>query len=134
MRWREGRRNEIVPVSTVKFVLIMYSLYSNLKPPPAFSSEGSGNPCLHNKTKVKQQQQQQQQSRSLNQSASQHGGTRRQENLRWASELSFTDGSCHWQEQVSQLQRQLDFSTSMCQTLLQDQQVGTLGKRRHLDN
>ncbi|XP_073320752.1 pericentriolar material 1 protein isoform X3 [Pagrus major] len=99
---------------------------SNLKPPPAFSGEGSGNPCLHNKTKAKQQQQQQQQqqqSRSLNQSASQHGGTRRQENLRWASELSFTEGSCHWQEQVSQLQRQLDFSTSMCQTLLQDQQT-----------
>ncbi|XP_044046674.1 pericentriolar material 1 protein isoform X2 [Siniperca chuatsi] len=92
---------------------------SNLKPPPAFSGEGSGNPSLHNKTKAKQQQQ----SRSLNQSASQHGGTRRQENLRWASELSFAEGSCHWQEQASQLQRQLDFSTSMCQTLLQDQQT-----------
>uniref|UniRef100_A0A8C4NXY3 Pericentriolar material 1 n=1 Tax=Dicentrarchus labrax TaxID=13489 RepID=A0A8C4NXY3_DICLA len=60
---------------------------------------------------------------SLNQSASQHGGARRQENLRWASELSFAEGSCHWQEQVSQLQRQLDFSTSMYQTLLQDQQT-----------
>ncbi|XP_042340489.1 pericentriolar material 1 protein isoform X4 [Plectropomus leopardus] len=94
---------------------------SNLKPPPAFSGEGSGNPSLHNKTKTKQQQQQ---PRSLNQSAtSQHGGTRRQENLRWASELSFAEGSCQWQEQVSQLQRQLDFSTSMCQTLLQDQQT-----------
>ncbi|XP_040892859.1 pericentriolar material 1 protein isoform X3 [Toxotes jaculatrix] len=93
---------------------------SNLKPPPAFAGEGSGH--LHNKIKAKQQQQQQQ-SRSLNQSASQHGGTRRQENLRWASELSFAEGSCHWQEQVSQLQRQLDFSTSMCQTLLQDQQT-----------
>uniref|UniRef100_A0AAX7U5C8 Pericentriolar material 1 protein C-terminal domain-containing protein n=1 Tax=Astatotilapia calliptera TaxID=8154 RepID=A0AAX7U5C8_ASTCA len=54
---------------------------------------------------------------------SQQGGTRRQENLRWASELSFTEGSYHWQEQVSQLQRQLDYSTSMCQTLLQDQQT-----------
>ncbi|XP_038568974.1 pericentriolar material 1 protein isoform X3 [Micropterus salmoides] len=97
---------------------------SNLKPPPAFLGEGSGNSPLHNKSKAnQQQQQQQQQSRSLNQSASQHGGTRRQENLRWASELSFTEGSCHWQEQVSQLQRQLDFSTSMCQTLLQDQQT-----------
>ncbi|XP_074485631.1 pericentriolar material 1 protein isoform X4 [Sebastes fasciatus] len=95
---------------------------SNLKPPPAFSGEGSGNPSLHNKTRAKQQQQQQ--SRSLNQSAtSQHGGTRRQENLRWASELSFAEGSGQWQEQVSQLQRQLDFSTSMCQTLLQDQQT-----------
>ncbi|XP_034739477.1 pericentriolar material 1 protein isoform X5 [Etheostoma cragini] len=93
---------------------------SNLKPPPAFSGEGSVNPSLLNKTKVKHQQQ----SRSLNQSAtSEHGGTRRQENLRWASELSFTEGSCQWQEQVSQLQRQLDFSTSMCHSLLQDQQT-----------
>ncbi|XP_023273199.1 pericentriolar material 1 protein isoform X2 [Seriola lalandi dorsalis] len=90
---------------------------SNLKPPPAFSGEGSGH--LHNKIKAKQQQG----SRSLNQSASQHAGSRRQENLRWASELSFAEGSGHWQEQVSQLQRQLDFSTSMCQTLLQDQQT-----------
>ncbi|KAG7221883.1 hypothetical protein INR49_016909 [Caranx melampygus] len=92
---------------------------SNLKPPPAFSGEGSAH--LHNKTKAKQQQQQQ--SRGLNQSASQNGGTRRQENLRWASELSFAEGSSHWQEQVNQLQRQLDFSTNMCQTLLQDQQT-----------
>ncbi|TMS22933.1 Pericentriolar material 1 protein [Larimichthys crocea] len=92
---------------------------SNLKPPPAFSGEASANQSFHNKTKAKQQQQ----STSLNQCASQHGGTRRQENLRWASELSFSEGSCHWQEQVSQLQRQLDFSTSMCQTLLQDQQT-----------
>uniref|UniRef100_A0AAQ4PK32 Pericentriolar material 1 n=1 Tax=Gasterosteus aculeatus aculeatus TaxID=481459 RepID=A0AAQ4PK32_GASAC len=54
---------------------------------------------------------------------SQHGATRRQENLRWASELSFAEGSGQWPEQVSQLQKQLDFSTSMCQTLLQDQQT-----------
>uniref|UniRef100_A0A7N8Y857 Pericentriolar material 1 n=1 Tax=Mastacembelus armatus TaxID=205130 RepID=A0A7N8Y857_9TELE len=60
---------------------------------------------------------------SRNNQGSQHGRTRRQENLRWASELSFAEGSCHWQEQISQLQRQLDFSTSMCQTLLQDQQT-----------
>uniref|UniRef100_A0A672ZHM0 Pericentriolar material 1 n=1 Tax=Sphaeramia orbicularis TaxID=375764 RepID=A0A672ZHM0_9TELE len=59
----------------------------------------------------------------LNQPVNQHSGTRRQENLRWASDLSFAEGSCHWQEQVSQLQKQLDFSTSMCQTLLQDQQT-----------
>uniref|UniRef100_A0A8C8C5U6 Pericentriolar material 1 protein C-terminal domain-containing protein n=1 Tax=Oncorhynchus tshawytscha TaxID=74940 RepID=A0A8C8C5U6_ONCTS len=57
------------------------------------------------------------------------GGARRQENLRWAAELSFQEGSGsglasrHWQEQVGTLQRQLDFSTSMCQTLLQDQQT-----------
>ncbi|XP_034543216.1 pericentriolar material 1 protein isoform X3 [Notolabrus celidotus] len=94
---------------------------SNLKPPLAFSGEASGNSSFHNKTNSKQQQQQQT-CRSLNQSVSQHGATRRQENLRWASELSFAEGSSHWQEQVSQLQRQLDFSTSMCQTLLQDQQ------------
>ncbi|KAK1886393.1 Pericentriolar material 1 protein [Dissostichus eleginoides] len=104
---------------------------SNLKPPAAFSGEGSGNPSLQNKANAKQQQQQQQQqqqhqqqARIMNQSASsQHGATRRQENLRWASELSFAEGSSQWQEQVSQLQRQLDFSTSMCQTLLQDQQT-----------
>ncbi|XP_028254425.1 pericentriolar material 1 protein isoform X2 [Parambassis ranga] len=88
---------------------------SNLKPPAAFSGESSSH--FHDKANTKQQ------SRSLNQSTSQHGGTRRQENLCWASELSFTEGSSHWQEQFSQLQRQLDFSTSMCQTLLQDQQT-----------
>ncbi|KAM3864768.1 pericentriolar material 1 protein [Diretmus argenteus] len=91
---------------------------SNLKPPPAFSGEGSGHPSIPTKARAKHQQ-----SRTLNQSASQCGAARRQENLRWASELSFTEGSHHWQEQVSQLQKQLDFSTSMCQTLLQDQQT-----------
>ncbi|KAK2817234.1 hypothetical protein Q5P01_025425 [Channa striata] len=90
---------------------------SNLKPPSAFSGNGNGN--IYNKTKAKQQQQ----LRSLNQSANQQTGTRRQENLRWASELSFVEGSCQWQEQVNQLQRQLDFSTNMCQTLMQDQQT-----------
>ncbi|XP_041958480.1 pericentriolar material 1 protein isoform X1 [Alosa sapidissima] len=63
----------------------------------------------------KQQQQQQQGEGS--------SGGRRQENLRWATDLSFTEGTHYWQEQVSQLQKQLDFSTSMCQTLLQDQQT-----------
>ncbi|XP_077461914.1 pericentriolar material 1 protein isoform X2 [Stigmatopora argus] len=48
---------------------------------------------------------------------------RRQENLCWASELSAAEGSNHWQEQIGQLQRQLDFSNNMCQTLLQDQQI-----------
>lgn len=108
--------------------MFTFCVLSNLKPPAAFSGEGGGNPPLHNKTKAKQQQQ----SRSLSHSTSQHGGTRRQENLRWASELSFAEGSFHWQEQVSQLQRQLDFSTSMCQTLLQDQQVGALKKCMHI--
>uniref|UniRef100_A0A3B3US53 Pericentriolar material 1 n=1 Tax=Poecilia latipinna TaxID=48699 RepID=A0A3B3US53_9TELE len=62
-------------------------------------------------------------SRGTKPPAGQHGGVRRQENLRWASELSFAEGSIHWQEQINQLQRQLDFSTSMCHTLLQDQQT-----------
>ncbi|KAM4750962.1 pericentriolar material 1 protein isoform 2-T4 [Anableps anableps] len=88
---------------------------SNLKPPAAFSGDTEAH--LHNETKVKQQ------SRGLDPSSGQHGGIRRQENLRWASELSFAEGSSHWQEQINQLQRQLDFSTSMCQTLLQDQQT-----------
>lgn len=106
----------------------MFFVFSNQNPPASFSGEGSGNLSLHNRTKAKQQQH----SRSVNHSASQHGGTRRQENLRWASELSFAEGSCHWQEQVSHLQRQLDFSTSMCQTLLQDQQVGSLNSCIHI--
>ncbi|XP_038127796.1 pericentriolar material 1 protein isoform X1 [Cyprinodon tularosa] len=88
---------------------------SNLKPPAGFSGDVEGH--LHNETKVKQQ------TSSFNQSSSQSGGIRRQENLRWASELSFAEGTSHWQEQINQLQRQLDFSTSMCQTLLQDQQT-----------
>ncbi|XP_070972190.1 pericentriolar material 1 protein-like isoform X10 [Oncorhynchus clarkii lewisi] len=88
-----------------------------LKPPQQFASVASGRP-----SRAKQQQSQA------------HGGiagARRQENLRWAAELSFKEGSGtgstlashHWQEQVGTLQRQLDFSTSMCQTLLQDQQM-----------
>ncbi|XP_014868006.1 PREDICTED: pericentriolar material 1 protein isoform X5 [Poecilia mexicana] len=88
---------------------------SNLKPPAAFSGDAEAH--LHNETKAKDQ------SRGTKPPAGQHGGVRRQENLRWASELSFTEGSIHWQEQINQLQRQLDFSTSMCQTLLQDQQT-----------
>uniref|UniRef100_A0A8C7Z2R3 Pericentriolar material 1 n=1 Tax=Oryzias sinensis TaxID=183150 RepID=A0A8C7Z2R3_9TELE len=88
---------------------------SNLKPPAAFSGESDVQ--LHNKTKTKPQ------TRSFNQSSSQHGGVRRQENLRWASELSVAEGTSPWQEQVNHLQRQLDFSSGMCQTLLQDQQT-----------
>ncbi|XP_041114548.1 pericentriolar material 1 protein-like isoform X2 [Polyodon spathula] len=48
---------------------------------------------------------------------------RRQENLRWASDFSFVKEKEPWQEQISQLKKQLDFSTSMCQTLMQDQQT-----------
>lgn len=83
--------------------------------PPLVSEDGGGHTPLRNKTKAQEPQQ----------SANQGGGARRQENVRWATELSFAEGSRHWQEQVSQLQRQLDFSTSMCQTLLQDQQVSS---------
>ncbi|XP_049577180.1 pericentriolar material 1 protein isoform X3 [Syngnathus scovelli] len=61
--------------------------------------------------------------RGSDQSASQPASARRQENLCWASELSATEGSSHWQEQIGQLRTQLDFSTNMCQTLLQDQQM-----------
>ncbi|XP_056137025.1 pericentriolar material 1 protein isoform X3 [Lampris incognitus] len=92
---------------------------SNLKPQPAFSAKSGRQPSFHSKGRAKQKQQ----TRTLGQCDTQSGGTRRQENLRWASELSFSEGCNHWQEQVNQLQRQLDFSTSMCQTLLQDQQT-----------
>ncbi|XP_053533355.1 pericentriolar material 1 protein isoform X4 [Ictalurus punctatus] len=58
-------------------------------------------------------------------------GAKRQENLRWAADLSASESATHthahththWQEQATQLQRQLDFSTAMCQMLLQDQQT-----------
>ncbi|XP_077379388.1 pericentriolar material 1 protein isoform X2 [Festucalex cinctus] len=92
----------------------------NPKPPAAFST---GHDSTHVKPKTKQQQPPPPPPRNSNQSASQPAATRRQENLCWASELSVAEGSTHWQEQLSQLQRQLDFSTSMCQTLLQDQQM-----------
>lgn len=47
----------------------------------------------------------------------------RQENLRWVSELSYVEEKEQWQEQINQLKKQLDFSVSICQTLMQDQQV-----------
>ncbi|XP_058241070.1 pericentriolar material 1 protein isoform X3 [Hemibagrus wyckioides] len=54
-------------------------------------------------------------------------GAKRQENLRWAADLSASESATqthtHWQEQTTQMQRQLDFSTAMCQMLLQDQQT-----------
>lgn len=99
----------------LKSFCLFLCAFSNLKPPAAFSGESDVQ--LHNKTKTKPQ------TRSFNQSSSQHGGVRRQENLRWASELSVAEGTSQWQEQVNHLQRQLDFSSGMCQTLLQDQQV-----------
>ncbi|KAL1023567.1 hypothetical protein UPYG_G00042480 [Umbra pygmaea] len=84
-----------------------------LKPPQQFASEASTHPPPRARARAPQAQ----------------SNARRQENLRWASELSFQEGagsglaSRHWQEQMGTLQRQLDFSTSMCQALLQDQQT-----------
>ncbi|GCB62872.1 hypothetical protein scyTo_0004321, partial [Scyliorhinus torazame] len=57
----------------------------------------------------------------------QNVGMRRQENLRWAADLSYVEEREHWQEQVNQLTRQLEFSTNMCQTLMQDQQTFLTG-------
>ncbi|XP_028932770.1 pericentriolar material 1 protein isoform X2 [Ornithorhynchus anatinus] len=48
---------------------------------------------------------------------------RRQENVRWMSELSHVEEKEQWQEQINQLKKQLDFSVSICQTLMQDQQT-----------
>ncbi|XP_057187139.1 pericentriolar material 1 protein isoform X3 [Triplophysa rosa] len=70
--------------------------------------ESSGHPC--------QQKQGERESSSR---------ARRQENLRWAADLSLSEGTApaHWQDQITHLQKQLNFSTTMCQTLLQDQQT-----------
>ncbi|NXW30928.1 PCM1 protein, partial [Phaetusa simplex] len=48
---------------------------------------------------------------------------RRQENLRWMSELSYVEEKELWQEQINQLKKQHEFSVSICQTLMQDQQT-----------
>ncbi|NWX99453.1 PCM1 protein, partial [Nothoprocta ornata] len=48
---------------------------------------------------------------------------RRQENVRWVSELSYVEEKEQWQEQINQLKKQLEFSVSICQTLMQDQQT-----------
>ncbi|KAI7810667.1 putative pericentriolar material 1 protein [Triplophysa rosa] len=79
--------------------------YINRSPSPR---ESSGHPC--------QQKQGERESSSR---------ARRQENLRWAADLSLSEGTApaHWQDQITHLQKQLNFSTTMCQTLLQDQQT-----------
>ncbi|XP_063074763.1 pericentriolar material 1 protein isoform X2 [Engraulis encrasicolus] len=87
---------------------------SGLKSPECYPGDSS---------QSKQQQQQQHQLQQQQQQGASGSRGRRQENLRWAADLSLSEGMCYWQEQVSQLQRQLDLSTSMCQTLLQDQQT-----------
>ncbi|NXB82620.1 PCM1 protein, partial [Donacobius atricapilla] len=48
---------------------------------------------------------------------------RRQENFRWMSELSYVEEKEQWQEQINQLKKQHEFSVSVCQTLMQDQQT-----------
>ncbi|KFQ12420.1 Pericentriolar material 1 protein, partial [Leptosomus discolor] len=48
---------------------------------------------------------------------------RRQENLQWLSELSYVEEKEQWQEQINQLKKQHEFSVSICQTLMQDQQT-----------
>ncbi|KAM4710015.1 pericentriolar material 1 protein [Discoglossus pictus] len=48
---------------------------------------------------------------------------RRQENRRWVSELSHVEEKEHCQDQINQLKKQLEFSTNICQTLMQDQQT-----------
>ncbi|XP_068961066.1 pericentriolar material 1 protein isoform X2 [Petaurus breviceps papuanus] len=61
--------------------------------------------------------------RPLAKTRQQNISMRRQENLRWLSELSYVEEKEQWQEQISQLRKQLDFSVSICQTLMQDQQT-----------
>ncbi|XP_073197989.1 pericentriolar material 1 protein isoform X6 [Lepidochelys kempii] len=48
---------------------------------------------------------------------------RRQENLKWMSELSYVEEKEQWQEQINQLKKQLEFSVRISQTLMQDQQT-----------
>nr|AAA60120.1 pericentriol material 1 [Homo sapiens] len=60
--------------------------------------------------------------RPLAKTRQQNISMQRQENLRWVSELSYVEEKEQWQEQI-QLKKQLDFSVSICQTLMQDQQT-----------
>ncbi|XP_049722582.1 pericentriolar material 1 protein isoform X8 [Elephas maximus indicus] len=61
--------------------------------------------------------------RPLAKTRQQNVSLQRQENLRWVSELSYVEEKEQWQEQINQLKKQLDFSVSICQTLMQDQQA-----------
>ncbi|KAL4640552.1 pericentriolar material 1 protein isoform X1 [Arapaima gigas] len=88
---------------------------SALKATNPFSAEGAGQSSSQPKPETR--------TKVWSKRSPGSSGVRRQENLRWASELSFSEGRHHWQEQVAQLKKQLDFSTSMCQTLMQDQQT-----------
>ncbi|KAG9335981.1 hypothetical protein JZ751_003380 [Albula glossodonta] len=86
---------------------------SSVKASFSYQAGGSMGHASRAKGKARPKQQQQQQG---------VGEARRQENVRWAWQRSSQDDRQHWQEQVAQLQKQLEFSTNMCQTLLQDQQ------------
>ncbi|XP_075412897.1 pericentriolar material 1 protein isoform X2 [Tenrec ecaudatus] len=60
--------------------------------------------------------------RPLAKTRQQNVSMQRQEN-RWVSELSYIEEKEQWQEQINQLKKQLDFSVTICQTLMQDQQT-----------
>lgn len=93
--------------------------------PSSFSAKAAGESSSRPTARRPRPQNRQQSERE---SACPRSAARRQENLRWAADLSVSEGTAHvhWQEQVTQLQKQLDFSTTMCQTLLQDQQVSRI--------
>ncbi|XP_039396231.1 pericentriolar material 1 protein isoform X16 [Mauremys reevesii] len=61
--------------------------------------------------------------RPLAKTRQQNISMRRQENLKWMSELSYVEEKEQWQEQINQLKKQLEFSVRICQTLMQDQQT-----------
>uniref|UniRef100_A0A8C9TN27 Pericentriolar material 1 n=1 Tax=Scleropages formosus TaxID=113540 RepID=A0A8C9TN27_SCLFO len=115
MEAREGEDEGGDYSSGEDFGLISLSSLSGFKATNPFSVDGAGRsssqPRPDSRTKMRSKR------------SHDSGGMKRQENLRWASDLSFTEGRRHWQEQVAQLKKQLDFSTSMCQTLMQDQQT-----------
>ncbi|XP_051475592.1 pericentriolar material 1 protein isoform X21 [Apus apus] len=85
----------------VYFVKENKERWKNCRP---FSADGNCRPL----SKAKQQQ---------------NLSMRRQENLQWMSELSYVEEKEQWQEQINQLKKQHEFSVSICQTLMQDQQT-----------
>ncbi|XP_064191050.1 pericentriolar material 1 protein isoform X3 [Anguilla rostrata] len=92
---------------------------SGLKTSNPYPAGAVPGPSSRGRAKARSRQQQQQQQQG---GAEAGAGGRRQENMRWAWARSPLEGQQHWQEQVTQLQKQLEFSTVMCQTLLHDQQ------------
>uniref|UniRef100_A0A5F8GCM7 Pericentriolar material 1 n=1 Tax=Monodelphis domestica TaxID=13616 RepID=A0A5F8GCM7_MONDO len=91
-------------------------------------SDGSENPCTPQQSRTEKWKASRPLSadgnyRPLAKARQQNVSMRRQENLRWVSELSYVEEKEQWQEQINQLKKQLDFSVSICQTLMQDQQT-----------